>query len=63
MTEYTFIKKGDLPVNRITQTGHKIKLPSTLNSYYITVNTEDKEFLDFMDKELDNLIIKFRNKK
>ena len=61
MTEDNLIKKGGLPKNVIMQTGHKTKLP--LSEYYISVDTDNKEFLDFMDKEIDNLIIKFKNKK
>lgn len=58
MTEYNFIKKGGLHKEHITQTGHKIKLPC--NEYYISVETDNKDFHDFMDAEISKLIQKFQ---
>lgn len=57
MTEYNFIKKGNITSKAIN--GTSSILPLEGKEFYITVETNDKDFFNFMDIEINRLLQKF----
>lgn len=61
MKNYELTKRGNIPTTRYMQTGHKVKLPDALKEYCIHIDTTDKDFFDYLDKKLDEIIKKYKD--